>query len=125
LLLNKLLPKSPLGVFLTAAAVAFTISPEARKMTRRMAVKGLAGVLSVVDQLKASSSALQGQWKELLAEAKQSDFEQHPHVEQSSMDDTDREPVPVGAEKKELSPAFNVLDDGYLKKQYVEFEKPH
>lgn len=54
------IPKSPVGMVLTAAAVVFAISPEARKFTRRMAVKGLARVLSAVDQLKASSSAAQG-----------------------------------------------------------------
>jgi hypothetical protein len=123
LLLNKVLPKSPLGVILTAAAVVFTISPEARKFTRRMAVKGLAGVLSAVDQLKASSSAAQGQWKELLSEAKQSDSEQLPLDERPSFYDTEIEPVPFAAEKINPSPAVNVLNDDYLKKQYAEFEK--
>jgi hypothetical protein len=117
------IPKSPVGMVLTAAAVVFAISPEARKFTRRMAVKGLAGVLSAVDQLKASSSAAQGQWKQLLSEAKQADSEQQLCDHSPSFYDSEIEPVPFAVEMKNPSPAVNLLNDDYLKKQYAEFEK--
>ncbi|BCJ88380.1 hypothetical protein [Effusibacillus dendaii] len=44
--------RSPFGIALTAVAVILAVSPEARKATRRAAVKGTAAVLDLVDQVR-------------------------------------------------------------------------
>lgn len=43
---------SPLGIAITVAGVILALSPEARKSTRRMLVKGTAAILGMVDQVK-------------------------------------------------------------------------
>lgn len=43
---------SPVGIALTVAGVVLALSPEARKATRRMLVKGTAFVLGTVDQAR-------------------------------------------------------------------------
>ncbi|MDQ0199113.1 hypothetical protein [Neobacillus ginsengisoli] len=43
---------NPLGIAFTAAALILTLSPEARKGTRKVLVKGAAALLSVGDQVK-------------------------------------------------------------------------
>lgn len=47
--------KSPLGFALAAAAVVLTVSPEAREATRRLAIKGTAYILDLVDQARNST----------------------------------------------------------------------
>ncbi|WP_180954621.1 hypothetical protein [Bacillus sp. V5-8f] len=52
-MLKRLLSFSnPLGIAFTAAAIILTVSPEARKGTRKMLVKGAGALLSVGDQVK-------------------------------------------------------------------------
>jgi hypothetical protein len=43
---------NPVGIVFTAAAIILSISPEARKGTRKVLVKGAAALLSVGDQVK-------------------------------------------------------------------------
>lgn len=43
---------NPLGIAISAAAIILTLSPEARKGTRKVLVKGAAALLSVGDQVK-------------------------------------------------------------------------
>ena len=43
---------NPVGMVLTAAAIILSVSPEARKGTRKVLVKGAAALLSVGDQVK-------------------------------------------------------------------------
>ncbi len=123
-MLKKWLPKSPLGIILTTAAVVLTVSPEARQATRRLVVKGLAGALSVVDQLKSSGTAVQGQVKELLSEARESAAESGLLHAPAPVYDTGIEPVPFTPANQETETAspVNVLNDDYLKKR-LELEK--
>jgi Mg2+ and Co2+ transporter CorA len=53
--------KSPIGFLLTAAAVILAISPEARKATRKLAVKGTAVVLDIIDQVKDATAGMSQQ----------------------------------------------------------------
>ncbi|MGC5326060.1 hypothetical protein [Brevibacillus sp. SYSU BS000544] len=91
-MLNRLIPKSPLGIALTAASVLFAVSPEARKLTRRAAVKGIAGVLSLVDQLKEMTSSTTEQINGLIVEAKGMDQLEPPKTISFSYD-TGMKPV--------------------------------
>lgn len=49
---------SPVGIALTVAGVVLALSPEARKATRRMLVKGTAFVLGTVDQARNAAADL-------------------------------------------------------------------
>ncbi len=49
--------KSPIGILLAAAAVVLAVSPEARKTSRRLAVKGTAVLLEITDQIKDAAAA--------------------------------------------------------------------
>ncbi|KEO82219.1 YtxH domain-containing protein [Tumebacillus flagellatus] len=46
---------SPVGIALTVAGVVLALSPEARKATRRLLVKGTASLLGAVDGVKQSA----------------------------------------------------------------------
>ncbi|WP_139488641.1 hypothetical protein [Brevibacillus dissolubilis] len=70
MMLQKFLPRTPLGIAVTAATVLLSVSPEARKLTRRAAVKGVAALLSVADQVKGMASTATGQMRELVDEAR-------------------------------------------------------
>jgi hypothetical protein len=50
--------KSPIGYALAAAAVALSISPEARKVARQLAVKGTEFILDLSEQAKAVTSKM-------------------------------------------------------------------
>jgi hypothetical protein len=47
---------SPLGIALTVAGVVLALSPDARRATRRLLVKGTAAVLGAVDQVKEATT---------------------------------------------------------------------
>jgi hypothetical protein len=49
---------SPLGIALTVAGVVLALSPDARRATRKLLVKGTAAVLGAVDQVKDASNAM-------------------------------------------------------------------
>lgn len=121
-MINKLLPRSPLGIALTAVTVILAISPEARKMTRRAAVKGISAVLSTVDQLKAATSSAQHQLNGLAEEArgtqKALDSERlsfHADIDPSPMDIHEKNPS--------LQLAYNVMNDDYLKRNVNEAQQ--
>ncbi|WP_434510409.1 hypothetical protein [Desulfitobacterium sp. AusDCA] len=48
--------KSPLGFVLGATALVLTVSPEARQATRRLAVKGTAVLLDLIDQARSTAA---------------------------------------------------------------------
>jgi hypothetical protein len=50
--------RSPIGWMLGATVVMLTLSPDARKTVRRMAVKGTATVLDIVEQVRNVTSNL-------------------------------------------------------------------
>ncbi len=54
----EFIKKSPLGIILTAAALVFVASPEARATTRKLAVKGTAVILDLVEQARNSTSLM-------------------------------------------------------------------
>lgn len=47
---------SPWGIALTAAGVFLALSPDARKATRRMLVRGTAGLLGAMDMVRGSGN---------------------------------------------------------------------
>ncbi|UQD52758.1 hypothetical protein C0971_12480 [Bacillus methanolicus] len=61
---------NPLGIALTATAVILTLSPEARKGTRKVLVKGAAALLSVGDQVKELTVGARKQIGTIVEEAK-------------------------------------------------------
>jgi hypothetical protein len=128
-MLNKLLPRTPLGIALTAASVILAVSPEARKMTRRAAVKGISALLSAVDQIKAVASSAQNQFSGILEEGKGTDgaaFSFDKRLETKSLafetDDTDSERASsdVHEESPPFQPAYNVISDDYIKRRLRE-----
>lgn len=100
--------KSPLGMTLTAASAILLLSPEARKMTRKLAVKGTAAVLGIVDQVKDASSGMRKQLNSVIDEAR---------VEN---------PLPIGTDHTMQSleevqefafkDSFNVINDEVIRK---------
>lgn len=61
---------NPLGLAFTAAALLLTLSPEARKGTRRMLVKGAGALLSVGDQVKVLTIGARKELGTIVEEAK-------------------------------------------------------
>jgi hypothetical protein len=118
-MLNKLLPRTPFGIALTAVSVILAVSPEARKMTRSAAVKGLSAVLSLVDQLKAATMSTQNQLSELVQEARRPAAITDITEETKPLThDTNMEPHEYSqAAQPAISSAFNVINDDYVKKQ--------
>lgn len=62
--------KSPIGLALGAAALILAVSPEARKATRKLAVKATAGLLVIGDKVQAAASGAKEQWEELVKESR-------------------------------------------------------
>ncbi|OFW80245.1 MAG: hypothetical protein A2201_02805 [Alicyclobacillus sp. RIFOXYA1_FULL_53_8] len=56
----KFRPSSPLGLVLAVAGIALALSPETRKAVRRLMVKGTAGVLDAVDNVKHAGAGVMG-----------------------------------------------------------------
>jgi hypothetical protein len=113
---KKLLPKSPLGIALTAAAVILYASPEARKAVRKMAVKGLSTIMSLTDQIKESASSVKSELME--NEQQETKSEDTPVIDSykpfTYNVDIEPEDFLKGAQP------VNVLNDEYLKKQAME-----
>ena len=61
---------NPLGLALTAATLILSLSPEARRGTRKLLVKGTAAVLSIGDQVKELSGGARKQLGSFVNEAK-------------------------------------------------------
>jgi hypothetical protein len=61
---------NPLGIAFSAAALILTLSPEARKGTRKMLVKGAAALLSVGDQVKVLSIGAKKEIGHIVEDAK-------------------------------------------------------
>jgi hypothetical protein len=71
MMLKKLFSLSnPLGLVLTAATLILTISPEARRGTRKLLVKGTASMLSLGDQFKGMTTGARKQLGTFIDEAK-------------------------------------------------------
>lgn len=61
---------NPLGIAFSAAALILTFSPEARKGTRKLLVKGAAALLSVGDQVKVLTVGARKELGHIVDEAK-------------------------------------------------------
>lgn len=61
---------NPLGLVITAATLVLSFSPEARRGTRRLLVRGTAAVFSIGDQVKELSSGARKQLGSFVNEAK-------------------------------------------------------
>ena len=61
---------NPLGIAFTAAALILTLSPEARKGTRKLLVRGAAALLSVGDQVKQLTVGARKEIGHIVEEAK-------------------------------------------------------
>ena len=61
---------NPLGLAITAATLILSLSPEARRGTRKLLVKGAAAVLSIGDQVKELSGGARKQLGSFVNEAK-------------------------------------------------------
>ncbi|PLR78733.1 hypothetical protein CU633_04070 [Bacillus sp. V3-13] len=61
---------NPLGIALTAAAIILSLSPEARRGTRKALVKGAAALLSVGDQVKMLTLGARKELGTIVADAK-------------------------------------------------------
>lgn len=123
-MLNKLLPKTPLGIALTAAAVLLTVSPEARKVTRKIAVKGVSTVLDLADGLKNATAGARAQLSGIVSEAKMTGgMSLSKNAEEPAINfDTEIEPEPfLGSDSNPIP--FNVLNDSALKKQMLDSNK--
>lgn len=62
---------NPIGIAVTAAALILTLSPEARKGTRKVLVKGAAALLSVGDQVKQLTTDTRKELGHFVKEAKE------------------------------------------------------
>lgn len=126
-MLNKILPKTPLGIALTAAAVLLTVSPEARKITRKMAVKGIGAVLGVADGIREVTAGTRKQLSGLVAEARmmggQSQIEKD--VEPALRFDAEIEPEHFFDADQSSPIPFNVMNDSFLSKRIVESKQDH
>jgi gas vesicle protein len=56
--------KSLIGIILGAAAIALAVSPEGRKATRKLAVRGTTALLELKDQIKDAANQLPSVRKE-------------------------------------------------------------
>lgn len=81
---SKFIPRTPLGIVLTAASVILAVSPTARQHTRKAVVKGLAATLGVIDQLQGTVSTAKKQLDTMLREAKEQPAGTSDHLNLSS-----------------------------------------
>ncbi|WP_035102064.1 hypothetical protein [Aneurinibacillus terranovensis] len=109
-MIKKLLPKSPLGIAFFTITAILTLSPEARRLVRTTAVKGLASIMSLTDQVKGMTSNTQN----LLPASSES----NPVFTY----DTNVEPAEYTEKNMDSGSAFNVLNDNYLQSQFTEIK---
>lgn len=70
-MLKKLFSLSnPLGLVITSATLILTLSPEARRGTKRLLIKGAGAALAIGDQMKGLTSGMRLQLGSIMEEAK-------------------------------------------------------
>ncbi|MGZ4163962.1 MAG: hypothetical protein ACXVDB_06470 [Tumebacillaceae bacterium] len=62
---------SPVGIALTLAGVVLALSPEARKATRKLVVKGTAALLGTVDSVKEATTGAMESARSTMVETQQ------------------------------------------------------
>jgi ABC-type transporter MlaC component len=66
----KKLISNPIGLAITSVTLLLTLSPEARRGTRKLLVKGAGAVLALGDQMKSLTSGVRKQIGSIMEEAK-------------------------------------------------------
>ncbi|WP_134701913.1 hypothetical protein [Ammoniphilus sp. YIM 78166] len=110
-MLNKLLPKTPLGLAITAVTVVLSVSPEARKFTRKMAVKGIGAVMGAAEGIKDLTAGAREQMSGLISEARSQQNEDIPPLT------FDMELEPETIFESESALPFNVMSDQELQER--------
>lgn len=106
MMINKLLPKSPLVIALTTAAVILAVSPEARRFTRKMAVKGMGAIMGMAEGMKGLTSGVTQQISGFISEGKPQDH--HQETEPSVLFNAD---IQSEAYVNGQSMPYNVMND--------------
>ncbi|HJV45524.1 MAG TPA: hypothetical protein VJ824_07340 [Bacillota bacterium] len=109
--------KSPLGIALTAVSALLIASPEARKTTRKLAVKGTAAVLGLVDQVKDASVGVRKQLNSVIEEAREGNSLPNSAGESHYLPDPN--PLEFSINQLPIKDSFNVMNDEVLKKAYT------
>lgn len=117
-MLNKLLPKTPLGLAVTAATVLLSVSPEARQFTRKLAVKGIGAVLGAADGIRELTAGARAQVAGLVADARS---EEQKDVSALTFD-MDLEPEPFFESVQDQPLPFNVMSDQSIQEK---IQNPH
>jgi hypothetical protein len=101
--------KSPLGIAFVAAAVLLSVSPEARKAARKLAVRGTELLLDLSDQVKNAAAAIGSQNQSYASETGQGQ-----HNTRLYADSTE---AVSGMERLPLENMHNALSDDFMKSQ--------
>jgi hypothetical protein len=134
---------NPLGIAITAATLILTVSPEARRGTKMLLVKGVGSALALGDQIKHLTTGARLQLSSFMEEAKhEKETMNLPNMKESMVEMTER-----GMEKSketihqaketfgsmfsepnetppmQSSTPFNVMNDNSLKQKMSEIEK--
>ena len=112
-MLNKLLPKTPLGLAITAVTVVLSVSPEARKFTRNMAVKGIGAVMGAAEGIKDLTAGAREQMAGLISEARSQQTEDMSPL----TFDMELEPESIFNTDQDSPLPFNVMSDQELQER--------
>lgn len=134
---------NPLGIVFTAATLILTVSPEARRGTKKLLVKGVGSALALGDQIKHLTTGARLQLSSFMEEAKhEKETMELPNMKEAMFDMTERgmekskETIhqaketfsnifsePKESNSIESSTPFNVINDHSLKQKMSEIEK--
>jgi ElaB/YqjD/DUF883 family membrane-anchored ribosome-binding protein len=141
---------NPVGLAITSVTLLLTLSPEARRGTRKLLVKGAGAVLALGDQMKGLTSGVRKQIGSIMEEAKaekemmmlpdmtevikssgemmkqgiESGMEKTQQVMQSAKESMSHLFDDVEpAKKDETLKAYNVLNDQSIKQKLQEIEQ--
>jgi hypothetical protein len=140
--MKKFLLSNPLGIAITAATLILTVSPEARRGTKKLLVKGVGSALALGEQIKHLSTGARLQLSSFMEEAKhEKETMELPNMKESMFEMTERgmekskETIHqaketfsnIFSEPKESHPMqsstpFNVMNDDSLKQKMSEIE---
>ncbi|MBD1380931.1 hypothetical protein [Metabacillus arenae] len=82
---------NPLGIVITAATLILTVSPEARRGTKKLLVKGVGSALALGDQIKHLTTGARLQLSSLMEEAKhEKETMELPNMKDAMMEMTER-----------------------------------
>lgn len=141
--MKKFLLSNPLGIVITAATLILTVSPEARRGTKKLLVKGVGSALALGDQIKHLSTGARLQLSSIMEEAKhEKETMELPNMKDAMFEMTERgmekskETIHqaketfgnIFSDEKEShtihsSTPFNVMNDDSLKQKMSEIEK--